>query len=185
VQYNTCFWALVKSGKSTTEAHAELRVSAQAHDGRQQAVLTLRIACCVGCSCPLAPPCAHAGSQPEPLLLSGLPNPDPSIYCLPACPPAPDPGLSPPHQAASPPMASLAGSSTLVLHAPPLLQGTMSDYKNEMLFSQFGINYSTLPERFRKVSVPCRPVTQSRCIGAVIGIQRWSKSRGGSVVVKW
>ena len=25
-QYNTCFWALVKSGKSTTEAHAQLRV---------------------------------------------------------------------------------------------------------------------------------------------------------------
>lgn len=31
-------------------------------------------------------------------------------------------------------------------------QGTLSDYKNELLFSQFGLNYSTLPERFRKAS---------------------------------
>lgn len=34
---------------------------------------------------------------------------------------------------------------------PPAAQGTLSDYKNELLFSQFGLNYSTLPERFRKV----------------------------------
>ena len=28
LQYNTCFWALVKSGQTTTEAHAQLRVGA-------------------------------------------------------------------------------------------------------------------------------------------------------------
>lgn len=32
-----------------------------------------------------------------------------------------------------------------------LWQGTLSDYKNELLFSEFGLNYSTLLERFRKV----------------------------------
>jgi hypothetical protein len=33
------------------------------------------------------------------------------------------------------------------------LQGTLSDYKNELLFTQFGLNYSTLPEQLRKASV--------------------------------
>lgn len=31
------------------------------------------------------------------------------------------------------------------------MQGTLADYKNELLFSQFGLNYNALPERFRKV----------------------------------
>ena len=30
-------------------------------------------------------------------------------------------------------------------------QGTLSSHKNEMLFSEFGINYNNVPERFRKV----------------------------------
>lgn len=30
-------------------------------------------------------------------------------------------------------------------------QGTLSSHKNEMLFSEFGINYNHVPERFRKV----------------------------------
>jgi tRNA(His) 5'-end guanylyltransferase len=32
-----------------------------------------------------------------------------------------------------------------------LLQGTDTSFKNELLFSQFGINYAQLPEQFRKV----------------------------------
>jgi tRNA(His) 5'-end guanylyltransferase len=31
------------------------------------------------------------------------------------------------------------------------LQGTLSDYKNELLFTEFGINYNALPDRLRKV----------------------------------
>lgn len=34
-------------------------------------------------------------------------------------------------------------------HIP--LQGTQADFKNELLFSQFGINYNKLPEQYRKV----------------------------------
>jgi hypothetical protein len=32
------------------------------------------------------------------------------------------------------------------------MQGTDTAFKNELLFSQFGINYAHLPEQFRKVS---------------------------------
>ncbi|KAI7835414.1 hypothetical protein COHA_010688 [Chlorella ohadii] len=47
-----------------------------------------------------------------------------------------------------------SGQTTTEAHAQ--LRGTLSDYKNELLFSQFGLNYSTLPERFRKGSVVVR-----------------------------
>jgi tRNA(His) 5'-end guanylyltransferase len=36
-------------------------------------------------------------------------------------------------------------------HARLLLQGTVAAEKNEMLFSEFGINYNSIPARFRKV----------------------------------
>jgi len=46
------------------------------------------------------------------------------------------------------------------------LKGTLADAKNELLFSQFGINYAKLPERFRKGSVVLRlPETQVVRIG--------------------
>lgn len=32
-------------------------------------------------------------------------------------------------------------------------QGTLSEHKNELLFSQFGINYNNLPQMFRKGSI--------------------------------
>jgi tRNA(His) 5'-end guanylyltransferase len=38
----------------------------------------------------------------------------------------------------------------------PILQGTQTEQKNELLFSQFGINYAKLPERFKKVSGAAR-----------------------------
>lgn len=47
-----------------------------------------------------------------------------------------------------------SGKTTAEAHAE--LRGTLSDFKNEMLFTRFGINYSTLPERFRKGSVVIR-----------------------------
>ncbi|KAL4437020.1 hypothetical protein ABPG75_004159 [Micractinium tetrahymenae] len=47
-----------------------------------------------------------------------------------------------------------SGKTTAEAHAE--LRGSLSDYKNELLFSRFGINYSTLPERFRKGSVVIR-----------------------------
>ena len=92
LQYNTCFWALVKSGKTATEAHEQLRV-------RRGAAAAHRVR---GCTC--------------------------------------------------------AGPLLVAQHAPNRpTQGTLSDYKNELLFSQFGLNYNTVPERFRKVRRPPRP----------------------------
>ena len=31
------------------------------------------------------------------------------------------------------------------------LKGSDAEFKNELLFNQFGINYNTLPEQFKKV----------------------------------
>ena len=36
------------------------------------------------------------------------------------------------------------------------MKGTLSDFKNELLHAQFGINYAHLPEQFRKGSVIVR-----------------------------
>ncbi|KAI0342808.1 tRNAHis guanylyltransferase [Trametopsis cervina] len=46
------------------------------------------------------------------------------------------------------------GQSTAEAHET--LRGTVSKTKHEILFSRFGINYNTLPERFRKGSVLVR-----------------------------
>jgi tRNA(His) guanylyltransferase len=40
--------------------------------------------------------------------------------------------------------------------SPRCVQGTGAGFKNELLFSQFGINYAHLPEQFRKGSVVIR-----------------------------
>ena len=40
--------------------------------------------------------------------------------------------------------------------AQAVLKGTLTDFKNEMLFTQFGVNYNELPERFKKGSVIIR-----------------------------
>lgn len=40
--------------------------------------------------------------------------------------------------------------------AQAVLKGTLADFKNELLFTQFGINYNDLPARFRKGSVIIR-----------------------------
>ena len=37
------------------------------------------------------------------------------------------------------------------------LKGSDAEFKNELLFNQFGINYNTLPEQFKKVG-GCSPV---------------------------
>jgi len=42
-----------------------------------------------------------------------------------------------------------------------LWQGTVSSQKNEILFSQFNINYNKLPEMFRKGSVLFKEEVQS------------------------
>lgn len=44
--------------------------------------------------------------------------------------------------------------------AQAVLKGTLTDFKNELLFTQFGINYSNLPERFRKGTVIIRQDTE-------------------------
>lgn len=36
-------------------------------------------------------------------------------------------------------------------HPPSNKQGSQADFKNELLFNQFGINYAHLPEQFKKV----------------------------------
>ena len=40
--------------------------------------------------------------------------------------------------------------------AQAVLKGTLADFKNEMLFTRFGINYNELSERFKKGSVIIR-----------------------------
>lgn len=42
--------------------------------------------------------------------------------------------------------------------AQQTLAGTLSDFKNELLFSRFGINYNSLPEMYKKGSVLIRRV---------------------------
>ena len=86
LQYNTCYWALVKSGSSPQEAQAELKVSLQLSDQR--------------------PFSGRSASSPQH-----------AFVCV--------------------------------------LQGTLTQDKNELLFSRFDINYSTLPARFRKVCWLC------------------------------
>lgn len=39
--------------------------------------------------------------------------------------------------------------------AQATLNGTDAGQKNEILFAQFGINYTTLPEQFKKVRGSC------------------------------
>jgi tRNA(His) guanylyltransferase len=40
--------------------------------------------------------------------------------------------------------------------AQAVLKGTVANFKNELLFSQFAINYNDLPARFKKGSVVIR-----------------------------
>jgi tRNA(His) guanylyltransferase len=51
-----------------------------------------------------------------------------------------------------------------------LSQGTTSSQKQETLFSKFQINYSTLPERFRKGSVLYRQTVTEPGAAPVAGI---------------
>lgn len=53
-----------------------------------------------------------------------------------------------------------------------MLEGTLSDFKNELLFSTFGINYAELPAMFRRGSVVLRV---TRAVDAV-------SSRGEPIV---
>lgn len=46
-------------------------------------------------------------------------------------------------------------------------QGTVSSQKHEILFSRFGINYNTLPARFRKGSVLVREAVLSEDVPQV------------------
>ncbi len=51
------------------------------------------------------------------------------------------------------PHAGLTSQCTLVV-APTAarhVQGSQADFKNELLYKSFGINYNQLPARFRKV----------------------------------
>mmetsp|Transcript_9991 Transcript_9991/g.17995 ORF Transcript_9991/g.17995 Transcript_9991/m.17995 type:complete len:153 (-) Transcript_9991:1105-1563(-) len=48
---------------------------------------------------------------------------------------------------------ALVGSGVSKQAAQNTLRGTLSDFKNELLYSRFGINYNNLPEIFRKGSI--------------------------------
>uniref|UniRef100_A0A7S0URY5 tRNA(His) guanylyltransferase n=1 Tax=Polytomella parva TaxID=51329 RepID=A0A7S0URY5_9CHLO len=45
---------------------------------------------------------------------------------------------------------ALVKSGKAPQEAQQILKGTLADFKNELLFTQFGINYSNLPEQFKK-----------------------------------
>jgi len=51
---------------------------------------------------------------------------------------------------------ALVGSGKTEIEAENALKGTLSDFKNELLFSQFQINYNNLPQMFKKGSVLIR-----------------------------
>lgn len=51
---------------------------------------------------------------------------------------------------------ALVHSGKTTTEAQHMLKGTQADFKNELLFSTFGINYSKLPEQYRKGSVVLR-----------------------------
>lgn len=40
---------------------------------------------------------------------------------------------------------------TSCMHTSQHTQGTVTEQKNELMFTRFGVNYNTLPEQFRKV----------------------------------
>lgn len=42
-----------------------------------------------------------------------------------------------------------------------LLQGTLADFKNELLFRDYGMNYNDLPEQFRKVCACAHVLTEA------------------------
>eukprot|EP00026_Physarum_polycephalum_P014727 Phypoly_transcript_15274.p1 GENE.Phypoly_transcript_15274~~Phypoly_transcript_15274.p1 ORF type:complete len:281 (+),score=37.75 Phypoly_transcript_15274:70-843(+) len=48
---------------------------------------------------------------------------------------------------------ALVGSGKTNVEAENILKGTLSDAKNEILFTQFGINYNTLSEMYKKGSI--------------------------------
>jgi len=51
---------------------------------------------------------------------------------------------------------TLVKSGKTPKEAEDQLKGTLSDYKNELLFSQFGINYNNEPPMFKKGSIICK-----------------------------
>lgn len=53
--------------------------------------------------------------------------------------------------------ARMSKKMTLAQHTLLPMQGTQTDFKNELLYSTFGINYNSLPERFRKVRALAAP----------------------------
>ena len=53
------------------------------------------------------------------------------------------------------------------------VQGTQTEHKNELLYSSFGINYASLPARFRKVRHPF-VVVMFPCTA----LYNWERRRG-------
>lgn len=129
LQYNTCFWALVKAGATPNEAQATLQVGSW-----QQP----RVPCAAG---------HRAWAQPS------LP---PSLLGRGPFPPSTLPWASTPVLAARPPTWRPAPTPPRM---PLWVQGSDAGVKNELLFSRFGINYSHLPDQFRKVRC-CRRCTR-------------------------
>jgi len=64
----------------------------------------------------------------------------------------------------------VAQTCTWTIQPHCALQGTLTQDKNELLYSQFGINYSDLPPQFRKVAadsvLPCTPRLDSHAMAA-------------------
>ena len=50
-------------------------------------------------------------------------------------------------------MSCACTTARLARLLPQLPQSSDTAFKNELLFTQFGINYAQLPEQFRKVSL--------------------------------
>jgi hypothetical protein len=54
-------------------------------------------------------------------------------------------------------------TAVLIISLSVILQGTQADFKNELLFKRFGINYATLPAIFRKGTCIYRKEVRRYC----------------------
>ena len=56
------------------------------------------------------------------------------------------------------------------------LQGTVSSEKNELLFTEFALNYNSLPAIFRKGSVLTWTTALKDCVSGIIMIVLYTKT---------
>eukprot|EP01114_Cavostelium_apophysatum_P021375 TRINITY_DN7444_c0_g1_i4.p1 TRINITY_DN7444_c0_g1~~TRINITY_DN7444_c0_g1_i4.p1 ORF type:complete len:258 (+),score=56.10 TRINITY_DN7444_c0_g1_i4:72-845(+) len=77
---------------------------------------------------------------------------------------------------------NLVKSGVSKKEAEEKLSKTLAEHKNELLFSQFGINYNTLPQLFRKGSVILKKVSDEKVVNSQTGEEVPSQKKRFTVV---